>query len=131
MREPVSWPMHRSVCCCGTFASWPAPATQPTGSFSSGWPASEAAFELLVERHGPAEHSGYNPQRSAVEACDGTPFRRSQAGGSVVNDPTIRQAVLLIHGIGEQRPMSNLRDFVAALVGDHFRSKPDDLSLSF
>jgi hypothetical protein len=48
-----------------------------------------------------------------------------------MNDPPIRQAVLLIHGIGEQRPMSNLRDFVTALVGDDFRSKPDDLSLSF
>jgi hypothetical protein len=42
-----------------------------------------------------------------------------------------RQAVLLIHGIGEQRPMSTLRSFVAALVGNGFRSTPDDLSKSF
>jgi hypothetical protein len=43
-----------------------------------------------------------------------------------------RQAVLLIHGIGEQRPMATLRGFVAALLsGGEFHSKPDDLSLSF
>ena len=38
------------------------------------------------------------------------------------------QAVLLIHGIGEQRPMATLRSFVRAMVGDNYRSKPDDLS---
>ena len=48
-----------------------------------------------------------------------------------MNKPKSRQAVLLIHGIGEQRPMSTLRSFVAALVGNSFRSKPDDLSKSF
>jgi hypothetical protein len=41
------------------------------------------------------------------------------------------QAVLLIHGIGEQRPMSTLRDFVTAIVGPNFRSKPNDLSMLF
>jgi len=48
-----------------------------------------------------------------------------------MNKPKYRQAVLLIHGIGEQRPMATLREFVTALVGDSFRSKPDDLSQSF
>jgi hypothetical protein len=48
-----------------------------------------------------------------------------------MNMPKSRQAVLLIHGIGEQRPMATLREFVASLVGNNFRSKPDDLSLSF
>jgi hypothetical protein len=48
-----------------------------------------------------------------------------------MSKPKSRQAVLLIHGIGEQRPMSTLRSFVAALVGNGFRSKPDDLSKSF
>jgi hypothetical protein len=48
-----------------------------------------------------------------------------------MNKPKSRQAVLLIHGIGEQRPMATLREFVASLVGHDFRSKPDDLSRSF
>ena len=48
-----------------------------------------------------------------------------------MSKPKFRQAVLLIHGIGEQRPMSTLRSFVTALVRDDFRSKPDDLSKSF
>ena len=48
-----------------------------------------------------------------------------------MNKPKSRQAILLIHGIGEQRPMSTLRNFVTALVGNGFRSKPDDLSKSF
>ena len=50
------------------------------------------------------------------------------SGGSAVSEPTAapkppcepphgpRQAVVLIHGIGEQRPMETLRDFVAALL---------------
>ena len=46
----------------------------------------------------------------------------------------MRQAVLLIHGIGEQRPMSTLRSFVEAVLPDKvdgsekYRSKPDPLS---
>lgn len=48
------------------------------------------------------------------------------------SEPVCRQAVLLIHGIGEQEPMSTLRSFVLALVGNRdYRSKPDDLSRSF
>ena len=40
-----------------------------------------------------------------------------------------RQAVVLIHGIGEQRPMETLRAFVAAfLEPGTFHSKPDTLS---
>src|SRR4051812_12634839 len=42
--------------------------------------------------------------------------------------PSSRQAVLLIHGIGEQRPMSTLREFVTAVVGENFKSRPHDLS---
>ena len=43
-----------------------------------------------------------------------------------------RQAVVLIHGIGEQRPMATLRGFVHALLpkGEYY-SKPDDISDSF
>jgi hypothetical protein len=55
-----------------------------------------------------------------------------------MDGPKFRQAVLLIHGIGEQRPMSTLRGFVEALTlgasnsaGERYRSKPDDLSRSF
>jgi hypothetical protein len=43
-----------------------------------------------------------------------------------------RQAVVLIHGIGEQRPMDTLRGFVRALLKkDTYYSKPDELSDSF
>jgi hypothetical protein len=40
-----------------------------------------------------------------------------------------RQAVVLIHGIGEQRPMETLRAFVSAFLEDGtYHSKPDMLS---
>lgn len=43
-----------------------------------------------------------------------------------------RQAVVLIHGIGEQRPMATLRGFVHALLPNGaYYSKPDDISDSF
>jgi hypothetical protein len=43
-----------------------------------------------------------------------------------------RQAVVLIHGIGEQRPMDTLRSFVTGGLGiTDFWSKPDRLSESF
>ena len=55
---------------------------------------------------------------------------------------TTRQAVLLIHGIGEQRPMDTLRSFVRAVwtldtdihhpfAGHDVWSKPDSVSESF
>ncbi|MGD8750445.1 MAG: hypothetical protein PVG14_03435 [Anaerolineales bacterium] len=49
----------------------------------------------------------------------------------------ITQAVIFIHGIGEQRPMETLRRFVEAVLpdppqgGEKFFSKPDRLSESF
>jgi hypothetical protein len=36
-----------------------------------------------------------------------------------------RQAVIVIHGIGEQRPMGTLRNLVATLVGERQMSRPD------
>ncbi|MGN7198573.1 hypothetical protein [Arthrobacter sp. SAFR-044] len=39
-----------------------------------------------------------------------------------------RQAVVLIHGIGEQRPMDTLRSFVEGLGEERYYSKPDRLS---
>ena len=46
--------------------------------------------------------------------------------------PGPRQAVVLIHGIGEQRPMETLRAFVKAFLKDGtYHSKPDTLSASF
>jgi hypothetical protein len=43
-----------------------------------------------------------------------------------------RQAVVLIHGIGEQRPMDTLRGFVAAFLDmGTYHSKPDTLSDSY
>ncbi len=50
----------------------------------------------------------------------------------------MKQAVIVIHGIGEQRPMSTLRDLVDAVIPDpedegrvKFHSKPDRMSQSF
>jgi hypothetical protein len=46
--------------------------------------------------------------------------------------PGPRQAVVLIHGIGEQRPMETLRSFVAAFLKEGtYHSKPDTLSDSY
>lgn len=42
-----------------------------------------------------------------------------------------RQAIVVIHGIGEQRPLGTIRGFVAAITDGYFRSKPDRLSESF
>lgn len=41
----------------------------------------------------------------------------------------MKQAVLIIHGVGEQRPMGTLRSFVESLInGKAYRSKPDHLN---
>jgi len=40
-----------------------------------------------------------------------------------------RQAVVLIHGIGEQRPMDTLRSFVSGLGFKTYHSRPDRLSV--
>jgi hypothetical protein len=43
-----------------------------------------------------------------------------------------RQAVLVIHGIGEQKPMETLRSFVSAVLPEvGVFSKPDTISLSY
>lgn len=43
-----------------------------------------------------------------------------------------RQAAVIIHGIGEQRPGSVLRDFVEGVIDDpHILSKPDDAAGDF
>ena len=48
----------------------------------------------------------------------------------------ITQAVIVIHGIGEQKPMDTLRGFVDAVLpkpkkGEKYFSKPDRMSESF
>lgn len=49
----------------------------------------------------------------------------------------MRQAVVLIHGIGEQKPMGTVRGFVKAILGEgtadqpSYWSKPDTMSQSF
>jgi hypothetical protein len=49
----------------------------------------------------------------------------------------MKQAVVIIHGIGEQKPMSTLRSFVRAVLGpppagrDNYWSKPDPMSELF
>lgn len=39
-----------------------------------------------------------------------------------------KTAVVVIHGVGEQRPMGTVRSFVRFFAGDFFRSKPDTLA---
>ena len=61
------------------------------------------------------------------------------SSGSCERSSKPRQAVVLIHGIGEQRPMETLKGFVAAFFpGDDFDfgdrsyySKPDEVSDSY
>jgi hypothetical protein len=49
----------------------------------------------------------------------------------------MRQACVIIHGVGEQRPMSTIRKFVNAVLQSksseraHFWSKPDRMSENF
>ncbi len=44
----------------------------------------------------------------------------------------MRQAVILIHGVGEQKPLDTLRRFVKSICGDiEFRNKPDKMNESF
>ena len=51
---------------------------------------------------------------------------------ATAGNPKGRQAVILIHGIGEQRPMETLRGFVDAFLdGDSYHSKPDTISDSY
>jgi hypothetical protein len=42
-----------------------------------------------------------------------------------------RQAVIIIHGVGEQRPLETLKDFVRNVVGREIRNKPDRMSTLF
>jgi len=50
----------------------------------------------------------------------------------VQREPVRRQAVVLIHGIGEQRPMETLRSFVDAFFAfGSYHSKPDTISNSY
>ena len=55
----------------------------------------------------------------------------SRQTATAVN-PKSRQAVVLIHGIGEQRPMETLRGFVDAFLDqDSYHSTPDTISDSY
>lgn len=47
--------------------------------------------------------------------------------------PKSRQAVILIHGVGEQRPLDTLRKFVRNILGEKrdVRNKPDKMSTLF
>ena len=48
-----------------------------------------------------------------------------------MNSDRDRTAVVLLHGIGEQRPMATLRGFVKGVFKNDGRSKPDPLSELF
>ena len=40
----------------------------------------------------------------------------------MVSEENMRQAVIIIHGIGEQKPMDTLRSFVRNIVGGTIRN---------
>lgn len=69
---------------------------------------------------------------SAIPTDDPRLGRAISNGAPDGRQPVERQAVVLIHGIGEQRPMAALRGFVAAFfdVGN-YHSKPDTISNSY
>ena len=43
----------------------------------------------------------------------------------------MRQAVIIIHGVGEQKPMDTLRNFLRNIIGGIVRNKPDKMSSLF
>ncbi len=43
----------------------------------------------------------------------------------------MRQAIIIIHGVGEQRPLETLKKFVNNVVGDGVCNKPDKMSSLF
>ncbi len=66
-------------------------------------------------------------------AASGRPDETGQIAAQIDEKRKIRQAVVVIHGIGEQRPMATLRGFVDAVLADskknpRYRSKPDVMS---
>lgn len=69
---------------------------------------------------------------ASATPIDQRPGRATSDGTPDDKQPVERQAVVLIHGIGEQRPMATLRGFVAAFfdVGN-YHSKPDTISNSY
>lgn len=77
------------------------------------------------------EHTPADTEKPA--AASGRPDETPQIAVQINNDRKIRQAVVVIHGIGEQRPMATLRGFVDAVLADskrnpRYRSKPDVMS---
>lgn len=42
-----------------------------------------------------------------------------------------KTAVVIIHGVGEQKPMGTVRGFVRFFAGGHFRSKPDSAAVFY
>ncbi len=67
-------------------------------------------------------------ETTLAAALDPRPKAR---GRSSRRNLRMRQAIVVIHGVGEQRPMETLRDFVSAIAPGKVRSKPDRLSESF
>jgi hypothetical protein len=69
---------------------------------------------------------------SATPIDDALPGSAAGCGTADGRQPVERQAVVLIHGIGEQRPMATLRGFVAAFLDvGNYHSKPDTISNSY
>lgn len=57
-----------------------------------------------------------------------SPGRAQRAAGAPAKKRVRKQAVVVIHGIGEQQPMDTLRNLVYTLVGERHYSKPDRMT---
>ena len=77
--------------------------------------------------------------RNATMGASRDRFRRAGATcyQRALEDQAMKQAIVLIHGIGEQKPMETLRSFVSAVLPpaaegqEQFWSKPDPMSKLF
>jgi hypothetical protein len=109
-------------------------------SFSSGRRA-------VIEFRAPQTQQG-RPAKSEISVCDYGGDSRDVAAlhdswsavlvaADFVVDQTLqnrrsRQAIIVIHGVGSQRPLSTVKSLISALIGDAQRwSKPDQVSASY
>lgn len=95
------------------------------GTTTVGFESRDDGVRLSVRPSTCAHVADERTRRAWQDALSGLALIRFQAAGRRVP----RQAVVIIHGIGEQRPGSVLRGFVEGVIDDpHILSKPDDAS---
>lgn len=113
---------------------------------ASGWAAEQPATILTIKvephpKNGARvtvseadltdEHGSPTPFEDAKEFWDTALARLKRLAGRIgERQNTPRQAIIIIHGIGEQEPGATLKSFVAGCIGDETESwsKPDHAS---